>query len=244
MPEVKKEHSKIIAIDTSTTFGSVAVVTDAGLSLELCMSVPQGHCESILPMLNRLLAETNTELTSADAFAVSLGPGSFTALRIGLSTAKALSLSTGKPLLGVGTLDALAYNVAGLCSYICPIIDAKRQEVFYSLYRDRDGQQERLIEYSAERPEQAVAEISSLLHDAPEGKVAFLGDGVGSCREFIQQEIGARSVFPAAHLGIPRASSAGMLALRLFEQDRVEDLESLEPIYVRRSDAELRRQRT
>ncbi|KPJ61620.1 MAG: hypothetical protein AMJ46_00535 [Latescibacteria bacterium DG_63] len=241
---MRNESNMIAAIETSTTFGSVAVVTDDGLLSEICMSVPQGHCESVLPMLTRLLSETGLDVASPDAFAVSLGPGSFTALRIGLSTAKALSVSTGKPLVGVGTLDALSYNVAGLCAYVCPIIDAKRREVFYSLYRDRNGHQEKLSEYRAERPEQAVAEISSLLRGTGEGNVAFLGDGVGSCRELIQREIGPRSVFPAAHLGIPRASSVGTLALRLFRQDRVEDIDSLEPIYVRRSDAELRRRQT
>jgi tRNA threonylcarbamoyladenosine biosynthesis protein TsaB len=236
-----KNPNRIVAIETSTTFGSVAVVTDEGPSLETCMSVPRGHCESLLPMLSRLLSNAGIEVASADAFAVSLGPGSFTALRIGLSTAKALCMSTERPLVGVATLDAVSHNVAGLCRYICPIIDARRQEVFYSLYRDTNGLQEKLIEYSAERPEQTVAEISSLLREAPEGKVAFLGDGVGPCRELIQQEIGARAVFPATHLGIPRASSVGTLALRLFAQNRVADIDSLEPIYVRRSDAELRR---
>jgi tRNA threonylcarbamoyladenosine biosynthesis protein TsaB len=234
----------ILAIDTSTTFGSVAIVADDGPIAEVVLSVPQGHCESILPMLQRLLSETGTRIGSPDAFAVSLGPGSFTALRIGLSTAKALSLSTGKPLVGVGTLDAVSYNVAGLCTYICPIIDAKRREVFYSLFRDDEGQQEKLIEYSAGRPEQAVTEISSVLRDEMAGSVAFVGDGVSLCRERIEREMETRSVFPAPGLGIPRASSVGVLGLRLFRQNRVADVESLEPIYVRRSDAELRRQRS
>ncbi len=235
--------ARIIALETSTTFGSVAVVTGDGPTLETCMSVPQGHCENLLPMLSRVLSEAGVEADSADAFAVSLGPGSFTALRIGLSTAKALCLSTGRPLVGVGTLDALSNNVAGLCSYVCPIIDARRREVFYCLYRDTDGKQERLIEYGAEQPQKAVVEISSLLRRSPEGKVAFLGDGVELCRELIRSEMEARAVFPAPELGIPRASSVGAIALRLFAQNRVEDIDSVEPIYVRRSDAELRRSR-
>jgi tRNA threonylcarbamoyladenosine biosynthesis protein TsaB len=234
----------IIAIETSTTFGSVAAVDEGKLLAEECMYVPQGHCESILPMLCGMLSGARIELSSTDAFAVSLGPGSFTALRIGLSTAKALSFSSGKPLVGVGTLDAIAYNVAGLCPYVCPIIDAKRGEVFYSLYRDRVGQLEKLMEYAADRPEKVAPELFSLLARAGEGNVAFLGDGVGLCRKFIETTVGERSLFPPYHLGIPRASSLGMLALKLLKQGRVEDAEKVEPIYVRRSDAELRRERT
>jgi tRNA threonylcarbamoyladenosine biosynthesis protein TsaB len=234
----------IIAIETSTTFGSVAAVDEGKLLAEECMFVPQGHCESILPMLERMLAEAGIKMSLADAFAVSLGPGSFTALRIGLSTAKALSFSCGKPLVGIGTLDAIAYNVAGLCPYVCPIIDAKRGEVFYSLYRDRVGQQERLMECTGDRPEKAALALSSFLVKMVEGNVAFLGDGVELCREFIEKKVGGRSLFPPYHLGIPRASSVGMIALKSFRQGKVEDVESVEPIYVRRSDAELRKERT
>ena len=234
----------IIAIETATTFGSVAAVDEDQLLAEECMFVPQGHCESILPMLERMLSQARIEMSSADAFAVSLGPGSFTALRIGLSTAKALSFSSGKPLVGVGTLDAIAYNVAGLCPYVCPIIDAKRGEVFYSVYRYRGGQLERLMEYASDRPEKVAPKLLSLLAGAGQGNVAFLGDGVWLCREFIQTTVGERSLFPLYHLGIPRASSLGMLALKLFKQGRVDDTEKVEPIYVRRSDAELRRERT
>jgi tRNA threonylcarbamoyladenosine biosynthesis protein TsaB len=146
--------------------------------------------------------------------------------------------------VGVGTLDAVAYNVAGLCSYVCPIIDAKRGEIFYSLYRDRAGQPEKLMEYAADRPEKVAPKLFSLLAGAGEGNVAFLGDGVGLCREFIKTTVGERSLFPPYHLGIPRASSLGMLALELLKQGKVADAEKVEPIYVRRSDAELRRERT
>jgi len=234
----------IIAIETSTTFGSVAVVEEGNLIAEECMFVPQGHCENVLPMLDAMLSRAGIKISSASAFAVSLGPGSFTALRIGLSTAKALSFSSGKPLVGVGTLDAIAYNVAGLCPYVCPIIDAKRGEVFYSLYRDQAGRQERLVQYGADRPEKAALEIFPFLASVSEGSVAFLGDGVELCRESIEARIEGRSLFPPYHIGIPRASSVGMLALGLLRQGKVDDVERLEPIYVRRSDAELRKERS
>ncbi|MCX5801644.1 MAG: tRNA (adenosine(37)-N6)-threonylcarbamoyltransferase complex dimerization subunit type 1 TsaB [Candidatus Eisenbacteria bacterium] len=233
----------IIAIETSATFGSVAAVEEGSLRAEECMFVPQGHCESVLPMLERMLSQAGIEMSSADAIAVSLGPGSFTALRIGLSTAKALSFSLGKPLVGVGTLDVIAYNVVGLCQYVCPIIDAKRGEVFYSLYRDGIGRQEKLVECRAAHPEKAAIELCSLLATMAEGNVAFLGDGVGLCREFVETRIGGRSLFPPYHLGIPRASCVGMLALDLLRQGKIEDVERVEPIYVRRSDAELRKER-
>jgi tRNA threonylcarbamoyladenosine biosynthesis protein TsaB len=234
----------IIAMETSTTFASAAAVTEAGLIAEACVFVPQGHCENLLPMLETLLCGAGLKLNDATAFAVSLGPGSFTALRIGLSTAKALALASGKPLLGVGTLDAVAYNASGLCSHVCPIIEAKRGEVFFSLFRDESDGQERLLEYGAERPEDAVTLLSSFMASAPEGKVIFLGDGVGLCSGYIQSQFGPRAIFAPAHLGTPRASAVAVLARRLLLRGRAEDLATVEPIYVRRSDAEIRREGT
>jgi tRNA threonylcarbamoyladenosine biosynthesis protein TsaB len=233
----------IIAIETSTTFASAAAVKQGNLVAETCVFAPQGHCENLLPMLETLLSGAGLEIADAKAFAVSLGPGSFTALRIGLSTGKALALAAGKPLVGVGTLDAVAFNASGLCSHVCPIMDAKRGEVFYSLYRDENEGQERLLEYGAERPENAVALLSSFMASAPEGKVIFLGDGVEACRRPIESQFGGRAIFAPRHFGTPRASAVGMLALRLLEQGRADDVARVEPIYVRRSDAEIRRER-
>ena len=233
----------IIAIETSTTFASAAAVKDARLLAEACVFVPQGHCENLVPMLEALLSGVKLEISQATAFAVSLGPGSFTALRIGLSTVKALAMASAKPIVGVGTLDAVAFNAAGLCSHVCPIIDAKRGEVFYSLFRDEKGGQERLLEYGAERPEDAIALVSSFMASAPEGKVIFLGDGVEACRTYIEGQFGSRAIFAPPHLGTPRASAVGMLASELFERGRVSDVAGVEPIYVRRSDAEIRRQK-
>ncbi len=233
----------IIAIETSTTFASAAAVKDGRLLAEASVYVPQGHCENLLPMLEALLSGAGLGLDGARAFAVSLGPGSFTALRIGLSTVKALALASGKPLVGVGTLDAVAFNAAGLCSHVCPIIDARRGEVFFSLFRDESGGQERLLDYGAERPDDAVALISSFMASAPEGKVIFLGDGVEACRGSIEHQLGARAIFAPQHLGTPRASAVGVLALKLLERGRVDDVAAVEPIYVRRSDAEIRRKK-
>ena len=227
----------------SICISSAAAVKDGRLLAEASVYVPQGHCENLLPMLEALLSGAGLGLNQARAFAVSLGPGSFTALRIGLSTVKALALASGRPLVGVGTLDAVAFNAAGLCSYVCPIIDAKRGEVFYSLFRDENGGQERLLEYGAERPDDAMVLVSSFMAGAPEGKVIFLGDGVEACRRSIEGQLGGRAIFAPPHLGTPRASAVGMLALKLLERGRVDDVAGVEPIYVRRSDAEIRRER-
>ncbi len=233
----------IVAIETSTTYASAAAVIEGRLVAETCVFVPQGHCENLLPMLNTLLTGAGLGLSRAAGFAVSLGPGSFTALRIGMSTAKSLALASGKPLVGVGTLDAVAFGAAGCCPYVCPIIDARRGEVFYSLYRDESGRQERLLEYSAERPENAVALLSSFLASVPQGGVAFLGDGVGLCRQSLEAQLGGRAILLPEHAGIPRASAVGILAHSLLQNGGVADVASVEPIYVRRSDAEIRRER-
>ncbi|MFH0777558.1 MAG: tRNA (adenosine(37)-N6)-threonylcarbamoyltransferase complex dimerization subunit type 1 TsaB [Candidatus Eisenbacteria bacterium] len=251
---------RVVAIETATTFGSVALVEENVVLAETCLFVPQGHCESVLPAVEELLLAAGKRVSEVDAFAVSLGPGSFTALRIGLSTAKALAFSCGKPLAGVGTLDAVAFNVAGLFRYVCPIVDARRREVFYSVYSDNEGVQEKMLEYSSDSPHGAVDTIAALLEDRREeeaasgggetsrANVAFLGDGVKLCRELVVKRLGARASFAADHVGIPRASAVGLLALRSLRGGGVARLAGegarlagMEPIYVRRSDAELRR---
>ena len=119
---------KVLAIDTATKAASAAIVDSSGVIGEIGLNIGKTHSQKFLPAVQQLLSLCDLELSQMDGFAVTIGPGSFTGVRIGLATAKAWGYSLHKPLIGINTLDALSGN--GDCSYICPILDARRNEFY------------------------------------------------------------------------------------------------------------------
>ena len=126
---------KILAIDSSGLVASVAVVEDETLLAEFTIDYKKTHSQTLLPMLDQMAKMIELDLNSIDAIAVAGGPGSFTGLRIGSATAKGLGLALDKPLLHIPTVDALAYNLYGVETLICPIMDARRNQVYTGVYR-------------------------------------------------------------------------------------------------------------
>ena len=130
---------RILGIESSSLVASAAIVTDDILTAEYTVNFKKTHSQTLLPMIDEIVTMTETELGSIDAIAVSGGPGSFTGLRIGSATAKGLGLALKKPLIHVPTVDALAYNLWGAAGLVCPIMDAKRSQVYTGIYRLEDG---------------------------------------------------------------------------------------------------------
>lgn len=128
---------RILGIESSSLVASAAIVTDDILTAEYTVNFKKTHSQTLLPMIDEIVTMTETELGSIDAIAVSGGPGSFTGLRIGSATAKGLGLALKKPLIHVPTVDALAYNLWGAKDLVCPIMDAKRNQVYTGIYRMR-----------------------------------------------------------------------------------------------------------
>ena len=225
---------KILAIDTSTRVGSIAVVQGSLLKAQQMLNVGATHNQRLLPGIERILADAGWSLDDLDGFAVSLGPGSFTGLRIGLSMIKGLAWATNKPLAGVPTLDALAANVSFVPHKICPILDARKGEIYTAFYCQGDeGMPRRLTSYMAIKPEQLLALISET--------TVLIGDGLLSYGDYLKRELGNRLVVPPPHLSVIHASSVAWLGWHRLRSGESDDVSNCTPLYVRPSEAELNR---
>jgi tRNA threonylcarbamoyladenosine biosynthesis protein TsaB len=224
---------RVLAIDSATNVAGVAVAEDNRLIAESFLNTNKTHSQRLLPMVANILQEVGLELEEIDGLAVTIGPGSFTGLRIGLATAKGLAQVSRLPLVGVPTLDALARNGIGWSGLICPVLDARRQEVYTCLYRALGGEIERISDYMAVSPQV----LEGLLADKEES-VFLLGDGVEMCRKTFSDRLGTRlKIAPAAAL-LPRAAHVAFLGLERLARGDVDSLHRISPLYVRQSEAE------
>lgn len=227
----------LLAIETATPTGSVALVNEQGLIGEITLHVKSALSAHLLPAIHHLLTSVEVPFARIDCLAVSLGPGSFTGLRVGVSTAKGLALAADKPLVGVPTLDALAHHWYDPSPCICPLLDAKKKEVFAALYRRTEcGAMQKLT------PDLAIAPEKLLQHHI-RGKTVFLGEGSRVYRDLIERHLGASAVFAPLHLSHPRAATVAVLGLEEWKHGRLVTATALAPTYVRPSEAELHRDR-
>ena len=225
----------VMGVETSAMQGGVALVGDEGLISEYTLSVQATHSERLLPAIDRMLREAGVGLDALSGLAVSIGPGSFTGLRIGLSTIKGLAYSTGLPVVGVPTLEALAWSVPFAGWQICPVLDARKQEVYAALFRYENGTLVRVMEDTALAPEALCARIRR--------RTIFLGDGLAAYGALFQRLLGDRMMVPPpASRGSRPACVADLGRERLIRGER-DPADSLVPRYLRPSEAELRRQR-
>ena len=232
---------KILALDSSGIVASVAVVEDDTLLAEYTVNYKKTHSQTLLPMLDEIVKMTELELESIDAIAVAAGPGSFTGLRIGSATAKGLGLALKKPLVAVPTVDALAYNLYDAQGLICPIMDARRGQVYAGIY-EFDGQKLHILEDQMAVPIEELGE--KLKKYLKEGRrVTFLGDGVPVHKTKIKEEIlpGEAVTFAPANMNRQRAASVGTLGMQYYKEGKIETAMEHEPEYLRVSQAERER---
>ena len=225
---------KILALETATIAGSVAVVDDnKGLIGEVRVDVKVAHSERLMPSVEWLLNASGLSINDIDIFAVSIGPGSFTGLRIGLSTAKGLAFSTDKPLVPVKTLDAFARTLV-YCSYtICPMLDARKNEVYAGLYKWENDLCKKIMPETAISPEDLLNRIKG------NGPVLFTGDGTLKYREVIEETLKKDAVFAPSYRMSPSASSVAEIAFETLKQGDLPDPVSIIPFYIRKSEAEV-----
>lgn len=223
----------LLGIETATPTGSVALVNEQGLIGEITLNLKSTLSARLLPAIHQLLTNSEVPFAKVDCLAVSLGPGSFTGLRVGVSTAKGLALAGDKPLVGVPTLDALAHHCYGPQPSICPLLDAKKKEVFAALYRRTEsGEMQKLT------PDLAIAP-EKLMQEHIKGKTVFLGEGSRVYRDLIEGHLGPMAVFAPLHLSHPRAATVAFLGLGEWKCGRFITATALAPTYVRPSEAEL-----
>jgi tRNA threonylcarbamoyladenosine biosynthesis protein TsaB len=223
----------ILAIETSSFTGGIAIAQNKKIIGEYLLSVETRYAESLMANIDRLLKECRLDVDDIDAFAVSVGPGSFTGLRIGVSTAKGLAYGTQKPFIAVPTLDALAANLIPSPHRICPILDARQKQIYTALYSP-DG--ERLTDHNVVSPKEWLDELS----DANQ-KIIFLGTGVAAYKKLIQQKLGDNAVWTPFHRDHVFASSVAYLSVQKYKNKDFSDYMELEPMYLRGASAKKKR---
>ena len=227
---------KILGIDSSSLVASVAIVTDDVLVAEYTVNFKKTHSQTLLPMFDEVAAMVELDLHTIDAIAVSGGPGSFTGLRIGTATAKGLGLALKKPLIHVPTLDAMAYNLWGSSRLICPVMDAKRNQVYTGIYRCQSG-----LEVLKTQCAMDIQELTEELKETAQ-KVVFLGDGVPVYRDLLEAKLRENCEFAPAHNNRQRAAAVAALGGEYLKQGKTVPAAEFRPDYLRKSQAERERE--
>ena len=231
---------KIIALDSSGLVASVAVVEDDILIGEYNIQYKKTHSQTLLPMLDELRKMIELDLDTVDAIALAKGPGSFTGLRIGSATAKGLGFALGKPIIEIPTLDGLACNLYGTDKLVCPIMDARRNQVYTGVYEFVKEQQSP-VTYSLhtliKQCAVSIEEIAEICNGF-EREVIFLGDGVPVFATKLAELMKVPYGFAPAHMNRQRAASFGILASVFYREGKVVDAKDHSPDYLRLSQAE------
>ena len=206
---------KILGLDSSGIVASVAIVEDDVLIAEYTVNYKKTHSQTLLPMLDEIAKMTELDLNSIDAIAVAAGPGSFTGLRIGSATAKGLGLALKKPLIAIPTVEGLAYNLYDISGLICPIMDARRKQVYTGIYRFTDHQL-KVVEDQMAVPMETVIEKLNQYGET----VTFLGDGVPVFHELIAEKMTVPYSFAPAHVNKQRAAAVAALGEIYYRQGK------------------------
>ena len=227
---------KILAVDSSGLVASVAIVEDDNLIAEYTVNYKKTHSQTLLPMLDEIVKMTETDLNTIDAIAVAKGPGSFTGLRIGSATVKGLGFALDKPIIGVPTVEGLAMNLYDTKALICPMMDARRNQVYTGLYRF----QNHTLQVVKDQIPIAVEELIDTLNLLGE-EVVFLGDGVPVYESVIKERIQVPYSFAPAHVNKQRAAALAVRAFEYWKSGLYESADDFIPEYLRLSQAERER---
>jgi len=221
----------ILGIETSTKTGSVGVVSDDCIIAQYSLNIALTHSERLMATVDRVLRDTGLAIADLDGFAVAIGPGSFTGLRIGISTVKGLAFATGKPVLAVPTLQALAWNLPFALHPVCPLLDARKKEVYAALYKN-DGS------FPVQTMPETVISLSQLAEQV-DGSAVFTGEGSHIYRAEIEQTFGKRALFAPRSAILPSAAAVAEIGLMMLRSGKHADLDALTPKYIRRPEAEV-----
>lgn len=217
----------ILAVESSAVAAGAAVVGDGVLKSEAFAMNGLTHSQTLMVLIDEAIKSAGLKIGDIDRFAVSTGPGSFTGLRIGVGTVKGLALATEKPAAGISSLLGLAYNVSAYSGIVCPIMDARRGEVYNALYFSQNGMMTEIAPMRAIPAEELAKELSGK-------EVMFVGDGVPKHRELLENILGDKALFAPAHLLYQRASGIAMASLKA----EFKTGEELLPVYIRKPQAE------
>lgn len=255
---------KVLAIDTSTMLGGVAVMDDLlGLVAEVRFNVKSTHSERLMTSIEYVLKQSGYTISDMDFFAVAIGPGSFTGLRIGLSTVKGFSYATGKPIVSVPTLEALAHNFPFSQYPVCTMLDARKKEVYAALFKWEGDGFIRLIDEMSIKVNRLMEKINEAFLSGKDTKknknnpllppfskegvggllderVVFTGDGTILYRNEIVNLMGERAIFASPEKLVPSPANVAYIGIKKALKGEFSEPISLVPFYIRRSEAELK----
>lgn len=231
---------KILALDSSGLVAGVAVIQDEIMLASYTINYKKTHSQTLLPMLDQVCKMIELDMETVDAIAVAAGPGSFTGLRIGSATAKGLGLALDKPIVEIGTVEAIAYQLYGVEKIICPMLDARRNQVYTGLYtfENEDGKSsfKTLLEQCAVSVEEIIEKVNKMKKE-----VVFLGDGVPVYEEAIRERVKVPYEFAPAYCNRQNAGALGTLACTYFKKEQFVSAGEHKPEYLRMSQAERER---
>lgn len=222
---------KILAIDSSAKSASASIIENEKVLCEFYINSGLTHSETLMPMIKDLLTVTNTEINTIDAFAVSTGPGSFTGIRIGISSVKGMAFALNKPCISVSTLEAIAYNAINFEGIICPVMDARCNQVYNAIFKIKDGKLERLVKDRAILIDDLFLGLSKYNE-----KVIFIGDGADLCYNKSWKNFDA--VLADESVKYQTAKSVALLARKMFLDKKSILASDLVPTYLRMPQAE------
>jgi len=222
---------KILAIDTSTATCTVGLVDGSDLVVESVDQSGQTHARHIMVMLDEMLSQAKMSLEEVDGFGVITGPGTFTGLRIGISMVQGLAYALSKPLAGITSLDALAAQAKTELAHICPMVDARRQEVYYGFYELRTQGLRQTTPPQVGSPAALLEQIQEPCY--------FIGTGARMYRQLITDTLRTGASFSAVDMDRIRSAVIARLAREHFENTKDQELPVVAPVYIRRSDAEV-----
>jgi tRNA threonylcarbamoyladenosine biosynthesis protein TsaB len=223
-----------LALECATKTVSLALLKDREVYAELYLNSGRHHAETLLPALDRLLGLAGFSANDLDLLTFTVGPGSFTGLRIGASTLKGLFLALDKPVVGVSTLEVLAMNVMPASHRVCPLLDARHEQVYAGSYRTGpEGLPEKIAN-------EKLTPIQSFLEELGDDTVIFVGDGAVRHEEMIAGTLGQKALFAGCDRQNPRAGALGRIALQRYEAGEILDILRFAPRYLRPSEAEVK----
>ncbi len=216
----------VLAIDTSTRYGGTGLWRDGNLVASFSWRSAHNHTAELMPALDRVLGLAGVKIGELSAIGVALGPGGFSALRVGISVAKGLALGTGVPLLGVGTLEIEAYPYAATGLVLCSVLEAGREDVATALFQMSGSSWLKLRD-------EDISTLERLVEDVPEG--AFIcGEGAIARYKFLKEQLGSRMLINELHSPATRLEALATLATERFNRGDVDDAATLQPRYLRR----------
>lgn len=225
----------LLAVDTATEICGVALSRNGDVEAHVVLNHGETHTRHVMAAISSVLDRAGVALSAIDAYAVTQGPGSFTGLRIGISTVKGLAVATGKPLVGISTLEILAHQAAGEEKIICPVIDARRNELYWAIYLRSDGEIQNQAPESVGAADQIIQQI-----DAP---CLFIGNGVMHYRQQLEAAIPFKTSWSSQEEGYLQPAVLARLAHNKIVAGIHDDVMAFGPVYLRKSDAEISREK-